>query len=86
MKVEFTGKSKKQFLKQDKPIKLQIQKFIAKLQEYENQRLTGKALVGNLAGFWRYRVGDYKLICRIRDDKSSLMSGTEKIFMTNKAK
>ena len=51
MKVEFTGKSKKQFLKQDKPIKLQIQKFITKLQEYENQRVTGKALVGNLAGF-----------------------------------
>ena len=51
MKVEFTGKSKKQFLKLDKPIKLQIPKFITKLQEYENPRVTGKALVGNLAGF-----------------------------------
>ena len=69
MKVEFTEKSKKQFLKLDKPIKLQIPKFITKLQEYENPRVTGKALVGNLAGFWKYRVGYYRLICQIRDDK-----------------
>ncbi|RLP10047.1 type II toxin-antitoxin system RelE family toxin [Propionibacterium australiense] len=32
-----------------------------------NPRIRGKALTGRLAGLWRYRVGDYRLICDIRD-------------------
>ena len=24
---------------------------------------------GNLAGLWRYRVGDYRIICKIQDDE-----------------
>lgn len=31
-------------------------------------RGTGKVLSGPLGGLWRYRVGDYRLICEIRDD------------------
>jgi mRNA interferase RelE/StbE len=31
-------------------------------------RLYGKALTGNLSGLWRYRVGDYRVVCRIHDD------------------
>lgn len=30
-------------------------------------RSTGKALVGALGGLWRYRVGDYRVICEIQD-------------------
>ena len=33
----------------------------------ENPRLHGKALVGDKAGLWRYRVGDYRVICDLRD-------------------
>jgi len=29
----------------------------------------GKALTGPLGGFWRYRVGDYRIICDIHDDE-----------------
>lgn len=65
MRVVFTDNAEKQFLKLDKPIQKQIQKFILKLQTLENPRERGKALVGNLIGFWRYRVGDYRLLCRI---------------------
>lgn len=69
MKVVFTDNAEKQFLKLDKPIQQQIQKFILKLQTLENPRERGKALVGNLAGFWRYRVGDHRLLCRIIDNE-----------------
>ncbi len=31
-------------------------------------RRTGKALTGNKAGLWRYRVGDYRIVVEIRDD------------------
>ena len=27
----------------------------------------GKAMAGDKAGLWRYRVGDYRLICQIDD-------------------
>lgn len=69
MRVVFTDNAEKQFLKLDKPIQKQIQKFILKLQTLENPRERGKALVGNLIGFWRYRIGDYRLLCRIVDQE-----------------
>ncbi|MDO6964303.1 type II toxin-antitoxin system RelE family toxin [Rhizobium alvei] len=36
----------------------------------ENPRRLGKALVGKqFANLWRYRVGDYRIICRIEDQR-----------------
>ena len=67
MKIVFSEKAEKQFLKLDQPIQKQIQRFVKKLEQTKNPRETGKMLVGNLSGFWRYRVGDYRLICRIQD-------------------
>ena len=32
-------------------------------------RARGKALTGELSGFWRYRVGDWRLICRLEDER-----------------
>ncbi len=69
MTVVFTDKAEKQFLKLDKPIQQQIQKFIMRLKDLENPQSCGKSLVGNLIGFWRYRVGDYRLLCRIVDQE-----------------
>lgn len=34
----------------------------------DNPRARGKGLVGNYRGLWRYRVGDYRVLCDIRDD------------------
>lgn len=38
-----------------------------RIAELDNPRSTGKALVGRLRGLWRYRVGDYRLLCAIQD-------------------
>ena len=35
----------------------------------ENPRIKGKALTGDLKGLWRYRVGDYRILADIQDDK-----------------
>ena len=35
--------------------------------EAEHPTLRGKPLTANLAGLWRYRVGDYRVICDIQD-------------------
>lgn len=69
MTIVFSDKAEKQFLKLDKTIQKQIKKFILKLEKLEDPRSEGKMLVGNLMGFWRYRVGDYRLLCRIRDEQ-----------------
>jgi mRNA interferase RelE/StbE len=37
------------------------------LKGCENPRLYGKPLVGNKKGYWRYRVGDYRIIADIQD-------------------
>ena len=38
-----------------------------RLQNRENPRTIGEALKGNLREFWRYRVGDYRVFCRLED-------------------
>ena len=39
------------------------------LIDTENPRIKGKALTGDLKGLWRYRVGDYRILADIQDDK-----------------
>ncbi len=62
-----------------------VQKTVRKLETQERQRIRtfleeklanladprsiGKSLSGSLAGLWRYRVGDYRIIARIEDDR-----------------
>ena len=40
----------------------------ARIATLENPRSAGKALSGPLGGLWRYRVGDYRVICEIQDE------------------
>lgn len=69
-KVEYTPKAVKQLLKLDKHTQKLIYAWIDKnLQNCENPRQHGKGLVANMSGKWRYRIGDYRLIADIQDDK-----------------
>jgi len=68
--VKLTDEAKRDLRKLDKPIQRRIADFLTqRLQDVDNPRATGKALQGNLSGLWRYRVGDYRLICRLEDDE-----------------
>ncbi len=45
-----------------------IRRFIReRLQGTDNPRQWGKILTGNYAGLWRYRIGDYRLVCQLQD-------------------
>ena len=37
-------------------------------------RVHGKALTANLKGMWRYRIGDYRMLCLIEDEKLIITS------------
>lgn len=68
--VEVTERFKKDFRKLDKYTQRMIRAWIDNnLIGCENPRIHGKALVANRKGQWRYRIGDYRLICLIEDDK-----------------
>ena len=68
-KIEFSGDARYALKKLDKPIQERIRKYVKNLRELSNPRMRGEALTGNLSEFWKYKVGDYRLICRIQDDK-----------------
>ena len=65
MQIIIQPNAKKQLKNLDFTVQKRIAKFIDNLQELENPRIKGKSLAGNLNGFWRYRVGDYRIICEI---------------------
>ena len=67
MQIIIQSNAKKQLKNLDFPVQKRIAKFIDSLQELENPRIEGKSLAGNLSGFWRYRVSDYRIICDIVD-------------------
>ena len=67
-KVIFAERAKKQLKKLDKHIAALIIGWLEKnIQNCENPRLHGKGLVENKSGQWRYRIGDYRVICEIQD-------------------
>ena len=67
-RLEYSEDAKRQKSKLDKPMRLQVEKYLDKLLTLHDPRTRGKGLTGNLAGKWRYRVGDYRIICEIHDD------------------
>ena len=60
----------REFKKLDKTVRVMITQWIKKhLMDCDNPRAFGKALVGNLKGYWRYRIGNYRLFAIIKDDE-----------------
>lgn len=69
-KVEYLPAAVKALKKLDKYTKRIIIEWIEKnLVDCENPRLHGKALIADRIGQWRYRIGDYRIIAKIEDDK-----------------
>ena len=69
-KVRFTKQSLKTLEKLDKPTAALILGWIKKnLENTSNPFIHGKALLGDLKGSWRYRIGDYRLICHIVNEE-----------------
>lgn len=58
-------------MKKKDPIEaLRIFNWIGKnLEGCEDPRRTGKALTGQFKGSWRYRVGNYRILAEIKDEK-----------------
>jgi mRNA interferase RelE/StbE len=66
--IEYSDSAKAQLRKLGKPTARRIVDFMnERIAGLDDPRSTGKALTGPLGGFWRYRVGDCRVICDIHD-------------------
>lgn len=66
--VELADRAVKAIDKLDATARQRIQRFIEQaLQGTNDPRQWGKALTGRYAGLWRYRLGDYRLVCQLQD-------------------
>ena len=67
--IEYTETARDQLQGLDKPIARRIVDYMSdRVANLDDPRSHGRALVGPLGGLWRYRVGDYRVLCELRDE------------------
>jgi mRNA interferase RelE/StbE len=64
--VEYTATALRQLRKLDRQVARRIVDYLEEVASLDDPRSRGKALVGDRAGIWRYRVGDYRVLCELR--------------------
>ena len=65
--IDYAQSARNQLKKLDQPVAKRILDFMDnRVAKQEDPRTIGKALTGPLGSLWRYRVGDYRIICEIQ--------------------
>lgn len=68
--VEFDDAAAKELRKLDRQAQQEILRYLReRIATDEDPRRFGKPLSRDMAGLWRYRVRNYRMICQIEDDK-----------------
>jgi mRNA interferase RelE/StbE len=74
MKINFDPRVFDELKKLDKQVQHRIIKFIRqRLESNEDPKRIGSSLSGKLSGLWKYRIGDYRLVCQIEDNTKILI-------------
>lgn len=69
-RVEVSETAARQLAKLDRSVQLEIVRYLReRIATDQDPRRFGRPLRRNLAGRWKYRAGDYRLICEIQDHK-----------------
>lgn len=76
-RVETTARFDREFKKLDRYTQKMVKAWVEKnLVGCNDPRAHGKGLSANRSGQWRYRIGDYRLICQIEDEKLIILALT----------
>jgi mRNA interferase RelE/StbE len=68
--VEVSPRAQRQLDELDKPVARRISKFLyERIGKFDDPRQIGERLQGTLSEFWRYRVGDYRIICLLEHER-----------------
>ena len=72
--LEFLPAAVKELRKLDHQVAARIVTTLeTRIAALDNPRSTGRALVGELAGLWRWRIGDYRVVARIDDETITIL-------------
>ncbi len=67
--IEYEQAALDQLRKLDRSVQRRIVDYMdERIAPADNPRRHGHALTGRFSGLWRYRVGDYRIVCRIEND------------------
>jgi mRNA interferase RelE/StbE len=73
-KIKFEERARKELKRLDIEAGRRILRYLEKRVALSaHPRQMGHALKGNKVGLWRYRVGDYRLVCRIEDETLTVL-------------
>jgi mRNA interferase RelE/StbE len=68
--IEFDERAQHDLSKLDKPVAKRIRRFLEdRVAPAQDARAFGHSLKHQFSGLWRYRVGDYRILCQIEDEK-----------------
>ena len=68
--IEYDRRVLKDMKRLDKAVRLQVLNYFDdRIALADDPRRFGKPLKSTFSGLWRYRIGDYRAICRIEDQK-----------------
>jgi mRNA interferase RelE/StbE len=74
-RLRFNKSALKQLKKLDPFVQKKIYDYLlVKVDNSEDPRIFGKELTGELSGSWRYRIGDYRVICHIDDNYCEVLA------------
>ena len=72
--IEYSATAVKYLRKLGRQTALRIDRFLhERIAGDGNPRGIGKAMVGGFSGHWRYRVGDHRLICKLEDQRMTIL-------------
>lgn len=75
--INYSDRALKSLRKMDKQSARRIVDFMdLRIAVAADPRQSGRPLKGDLGEFWRYRVGDYRILCEIRDDELIILVAT----------
>lgn len=72
-KIELSREAEKSLAKLGSAAAKRIAKGLREIASLDNPRQRGKAMIGNHAGHWRFRFGDYRVIARLEDGRMVIL-------------
>jgi len=73
--IETTARFDREFKKLDRYTQRMVKAWIEKhLVGCDDPRVHGKGLTANRSGQWLYRIGNYRMICLIEDEKLIILA------------
>ncbi|PZO72441.1 MAG: type II toxin-antitoxin system mRNA interferase toxin, RelE/StbE family [Sphingomonas taxi] len=72
--IEFLPEAAKELRKLDRQAAARIVRTLEeRIAPLDDPRQIGSALVGEHAGYWRWRIGDYRVVARIEDERITVL-------------